>query len=419
MTVAFPDIGAPARLRWRLLSNTQVGQSPLSKSVQSYELPGARWGFTAEWPPLEAEQRRLMRAFLAELGGQAGRFTMRNWEQPAIAGSGLLGKYGALPGSVGNGFSTPDSAAVSITGDIDIRVKVAMNDWTPAGFPQLVNKSPGGGNYSYQFDIVSDGSLRFVWSTDGTSIVSTASTLPTGFVDGSTHWVRATLDVNYDGAGSPSIFLVQFYTSEDGTTWTQLGANITGAGSTSIFNSAGALEVGAAQSAIANNLAGRIHYAEIRNGIDGTVVAEFDPSDWSSGTTWVSDTGETWTVNSSGSPSAGIAPIADATVRGASQTGNGLDTQDWKPNATGVLLPGDYFGVNGELKIVTAQVDPDNYGNATISFRPPLRSSPSDGAVIDLDLPEAEFMLTGPDVEWSVQEGNLFADFVIDAVEAF
>lgn len=202
MTIAFPSIGVPSRLSWRLISNTQSSISPLSKSAQTYELPGARWAFTAEWPPLQSEERRLMRAFLAELGGQAGRFTVHNWEQPTIAGSG--------------------------------------------------------------------------------------------------------------SAGSPS------------------------------------------------------------------------PA-----------------VNAGG------------------QTGNSLATKNWTPSSTGLLLPGDYFGVNGELKIVTASVSSDTGGLATISFRPPLRSSPAAGAALDLTRPETEFMLTDSTVEWAVGEGNLFAEFVIDAIEAF
>jgi hypothetical protein len=45
-------------------------------------------------------------------------------------------------------------------------------------------------------------------------------------------------------------------------------------------------------------LAGKIFKAEIRNGIDGTLAVDFDPTDWSSGSTWTSsETGEVWTKN--------------------------------------------------------------------------------------------------------------------------
>jgi hypothetical protein len=37
-----------------------------------------------------------------------------------------------LPGASGDYVSTPDAAALDITGDLDLRVRVAMDDWTPA-----------------------------------------------------------------------------------------------------------------------------------------------------------------------------------------------------------------------------------------------------------------------------------------------
>ena len=42
-----------------------------------------------------------------------------------------------LPGLSGNYLSTPDTAATSVTGDIDIRVKVALDDWTPSATQTL------------------------------------------------------------------------------------------------------------------------------------------------------------------------------------------------------------------------------------------------------------------------------------------
>jgi hypothetical protein len=48
------------------------------------------------------------------------------------AGTATTNNYLALGGIAGNYASTPDSVANSITGDIDIRTKVALADWTPA-----------------------------------------------------------------------------------------------------------------------------------------------------------------------------------------------------------------------------------------------------------------------------------------------
>ena len=68
-------------------------------------------------------------------------------------------------------------------------------------------------------------------------------------------------------------------------------------------------------------------------------------------------------------------------VDGASQTGTTLVTDGW-PNSTLVLKKGDYFTVNNELKMVTADETSDGSGDLTINFEPALRSSPSNNATI-------------------------------------
>ena len=62
-------------------------------------------------------------------------------------------------------------------------------------------------------------------------------------------------------------------------------------------------------------------------------------------------------------------------VNGASQTGNTLVTNGWTINSL-ILADGDYFTVNDELKTVVGNVVTDGSGNATITFVPPLRTSP-------------------------------------------
>jgi hypothetical protein len=69
-------------------------------------------------------------------------------------------------------------------------------------------------------------------------------------------------------------------------------------------------------------------------------------------------------------------------VNGGSQTGSSLIIDGATPSVNGWLLPGDYFSVNSELKMVTSAVNTDGSGNATINFKPALRSSPSDDAAL-------------------------------------
>lgn len=65
-------------------------------------------------------------------------------------------------------------------------------------------------------------------------------------------------------------------------------------------------------------------------------------------------------------------------VNGASQTGSSLTIDGCPANITGYLLPGDYFTVNDQMVMVTAPVDTDGTGNATVNFKPALRGSPAD-----------------------------------------
>lgn len=201
-----------------------------------------------------------------------------------------------LPTSGAGYASTPDSVAVSITSDIDIRVKLAMADWTAGqGF---VAKWGSSGQRSYRFYAsgTSPGSLQFEIAPSGASGVSDVSSVGHSFTAGSVHWVRATW-TNADD-------VLKFFTSDDGSSWTQLGTNRSISAS-AIFDSSTAVLVGQqASSGGTNPLAGTIYYAEIRNGVDGTVVAKFDPSTVTPAGTrnpssFVASTGETWTINGS------------------------------------------------------------------------------------------------------------------------
>jgi len=102
-------------------------------------------------------------------------------------------------------------------------------------------------------------------------------------------------------------------------------------------------------------------------------------------------------------------------VNGASQTGVSLITDGWTAGIT-ALRTGDFFGVNGELKMVTADAVADGSGNCTISFEPPLRSSPADNAALTTTKPLAIFMLSSPDSGWDTQPYRL-SNVPIDLVE--
>jgi hypothetical protein len=215
---------------------------------------------------------------------------------------GAQAQYIDFPGTSGNYASTPDSAAVSITGDIDIRVRVALDDWTPAAVQSLIMKEFVGAR-SYGMNVGTTGALRIRYSIDGTNALEFGSSATVSFTNGQTAWVRATRVA--------STGVARFFTSTDATNdpdavvWTQLGTDVaTTAGN--IADTTSDLHFGArVAGGTADVLAGNVYYAEVRNGINGPVVAKFDPNTVPQQATripntWVADTtGETWTINGS------------------------------------------------------------------------------------------------------------------------
>jgi hypothetical protein len=209
-----------------------------------------------------------------------------------MAGAALL-LDGVSPGRA----STPDTAALDIVGDLDVRVHLAMDDWTPAAATAAVSKwlTVGVDQRSWTTRINTSGTLALFWSENGTAVLSATSTAAPTVADGEALWLRYTLDVNNGAAGRD----ITFYTSTDGETWTQLGTTVTQAGVTSIHSGTAEVNVGAYNNGGSERLAGRVFSAEIRSGINGTIVANPDFGVLLAGTTSFFDsTGKPWTVNS-------------------------------------------------------------------------------------------------------------------------
>jgi hypothetical protein len=67
-------------------------------------------------------------------------------------------------------------------------------------------------------------------------------------------------------------------------------------------------------------------------------------------------------------------------VNGGSQTGSTLTIDGCTANVTGWGKAGDYFSCNGELHMLTADCNSNGSGQATLAFKPAMRSSPADNA---------------------------------------
>lgn len=139
-------------------------------------------------------------------------------------------------------------------------------------------------------------------------------------------------------------------------------------------------------------------------------IAPPAPLTLSNGTNLQLNTGALLLVN------AGFVGNIDAFVDGSGQLGKQLDIKDADPNEV-LFKVGEYFSVNDELKVVTAECVTDGQGKATVEFEPPLRAMPDDGAEISMFRPRAKFRLQSP-AAWSLQPNRLHS-FDIEAIESY
>lgn len=81
-------------------------------------------------------------------------------------------------------------------------------------------------------------------------------------------------------------------------------------------------------------------------------------------------------------PSTGYAGAAGL-VNGASQTGKALITDGWTAS-TAIFKAGDYFNLNDELKMLTADATANGSGQVTLAFEPAIRTSPADNLALKI-----------------------------------
>lgn len=172
------------------------------------------------------------------------------------------------------------SVSPTITTGLDVRVKVALPDWTPAATTYVIARNSGvDGSRGWYFGVNTAGFLVLASTSDGTAatLVSKNSTAATGFADGSTGWIRVTYTADNGAAG----YDVKFYTSTDGVAWAQLGATVTTAGVRNLFaNAAIGYELGGHSGVLSATGAAKIYEAQVRNGIDGPNVVPALPDLW-------------------------------------------------------------------------------------------------------------------------------------------
>jgi len=218
---------------------------------------------------------------------------IRVWQRPSGTGSTRRTMV-SFPGVAGSYVSTPHDASLVINGDIDIRCEFAPDVALPTVVNSLACRASTAPNFIWQLALRSNGVVRFTWSVDGTATLAVDSAvLP--IVNGQRIAVRVTMDV--DNGSSQRV--IRFYTAPNRLgTWTQLGSTTTTAGVTSIVSGTRMLEIGSRNTGATEPFDGAIYWFELRNSIDGQVVARADFEDKTPGDgAFYSEDGKLYTLN--------------------------------------------------------------------------------------------------------------------------
>jgi len=237
--------------------------------------------------------------------------------------------------------SCPDATRLHITGDIEIQLDMQLSTYTRS---VLASKDAGASNNAWTVCLNDDGTLRFFWTSTGTTgtVANSTMPLPLGRIA-----IKVTLAV---ATGT-----VTFYTAPNiSGTWTQLGSTVV-TGATSIFASTTSLIIGA-NSVLTDTggfnqtprqgANGKVFAFKLLNGIGGTVVASPTFTAQAAGTTSFADAQtNTWTLT-------GTAEISDRKYR---FHGEGVAwPQRWDVTGNDVYVPMQAAGILRRLQAPSA-----------------------------------------------------------------
>lgn len=269
------------------------------------------------------------------------------------AGFALPERWLELTGSSGDYASTPDHASLDLAGDIDIRIDMVTDQFgvNTGSARYLVSKyTTTGDQRAYSLRISGAGNLQMAVSTTGANaLVETADAQPTPNPLTGRISVRCTVDVD-DGDGNSIWTFYESRTIGGGLAgpWTQLGTAQIRSSTVEPNASTAVLEIGSHTEGTAG-LGGmeRVYAAQVRDGINGTIVAHpiFDEADGETGE--VTDSaGRDWTVHGSATiedptiptlPPGGLVIVPTVNIDGFPDTRLNANGED--ANTTHVSLP--------------------------------------------------------------------------------
>lgn len=211
-------------------------------------------------------------------------------------------KVGFLDGTSGCYFSTPDAAALDITGDTTIEWGGRLTSLANGALQTLGGKFLSTGSQrSYLLWVTETGQLNLISSETGATSLSNATTaVISSVVDPGQYFeVRASYDVNKAG-DREVVYEISTAPLGSAPAWSLFETVATPGGATSIFAGTAVLTIGATQNGTLNLMAGTVSHFRLYSGIGGSasLVLDADFAAYSgSGNTFTATTGQTVTRN--------------------------------------------------------------------------------------------------------------------------
>ena len=209
-----------------------------------------------------------------------------------------------LVGTSGSNARTPTTTALDVTNDLDLLVRIDADTSIGNAYRGLIARRQSASAFAqvYALGIENTDLLSLEWTT-AADVDMNAQATAIAAVQSGLHWLRANLKGD-NGAGA---YEAKFYYSTsntddpDAAVWTQIGSTVVGGSTTNIIDARSSqLEIAGYNDGSAGPWPAHFHRGIVRDGIGGTIIADFNADDFADGAdagdTAVDSTGKTWTL---------------------------------------------------------------------------------------------------------------------------
>ncbi|MEU9972354.1 hypothetical protein [Streptomyces sp. NPDC051014] len=241
---------------------------------------------------------------------RGAKYSRRNPNSPLFGAVGLNSpvRYGVQDGSpwvlcegtgnTGSYLSTPSSTGLNISGDLEVRFELSLDN--PDTTQDLAARWGAAGSDSWLVGLGSNsgrlGVPFIAWSTDGTAAAASFATASIPAMPGQRLALRIVLDVNNGNSGKTVTFYTAKRIDAEDAYWQMLGTPVVTAGTISIFNpTSQALWLGRGNTGGFDCLSGRLFRFQLYSG--GSRIVDLNAATAATGAASLADAqGRTWTL---------------------------------------------------------------------------------------------------------------------------